>query len=58
MLDLVGNPEDMFSHNEAHILIIARQCYINDTKKDIKENSMISSTSRTPRNHVAFTFNG
>ena len=23
MLDLVGNPEDLFSHNEAHIVLLA-----------------------------------
>ena len=30
--DLIGNPEDRFSHNEAHIFVSYRNCIKTDDK--------------------------
>ena len=46
MSDLVGNPEDRFSHNEAHVMAQLLQ-------KDDKSNTRISSSrTRTEEPHI------
>ena len=40
MLDLVGNPEDRFSHNEAHLFMSVRQ-------GDLLKNEHITTTYRS-----------
>ena len=44
MSDLVGNPEDLFSHNEAHLSHITRKPFGNDFRSDFDKISMCSQT--------------
>ena len=52
MLDLVGTPEDRFTHNEAHILFSAGQvgdeCAILDLASCLDPNAQCSSATSPP----------
>ena len=39
MSDLVGNPEDWFSHNEAHLLSVSLDCIYHMSQKTCDEAS-------------------
>ena len=44
MWDLVGNPEDQFSHKEAHMCILKYCYYLNiNTNKIMSINTVVSS---------------
>ena len=53
MSDLVGNPEDRFSHNEAHIRTVFQVYYVMDSQVQEKTNGtrLDCSYSSPPRFH-------
>ena len=52
MSDLVGNPEDRFSHNEAHIMAVVVTCKFDEDPNKMKREVTTFSSMQVNGNFI------